>query len=279
MASLADNVARVISVFNALKSKVKSYVAMNDFLNPLKIEEYVNAIDDVFTSGVANGKQSQYDEFWDAFQQNGNRTDYAFAFTGHIWDYFDFKPKYDIFPTSAYNMFNVPYLDSKEPLDLFSKLKDAGVTLDFSKCTKFQYMFNSYPVTHIGIVDTTSVIGLSTQVFWQCNKLHTIEKLIIKNDGTTIFNEQTFGGCIALKNLIIEGVIGNNIYFNACPLSKDSIISIFDALSTTVTDKTLTLKKSAVNTAFGINVDDTSTYTDEWKSLTESKKNWNIAYV
>lgn len=48
--------------------------------------------------GYAAGQQAEYDRFWDAFQQNGNRTSYGYAFCGASWTKETFNPKYKITP-------------------------------------------------------------------------------------------------------------------------------------------------------------------------------------
>ena len=50
------------------------------------------------------GKKSQYDEFWDNFQENGNRTVYVSCF-GSGWTADTLKPKYTIKPINANMMF------------------------------------------------------------------------------------------------------------------------------------------------------------------------------
>ena len=42
------------------------------------------------------GKKSQYDEFWDTYQTNGQRTNYTYAFSGLGWTDNLYKPKYPI---------------------------------------------------------------------------------------------------------------------------------------------------------------------------------------
>ncbi len=72
--------------------------------------------------------------------------------------------------------------------------------------------------------------------------------------------------------------IANNIDFRHCPLSRKSIGSVISALSTKASGKTLTLKKSAVSEAFGIDVDDVH-YLLESYLLINSRSNWTIAYI
>ncbi|MBO5733569.1 MAG: hypothetical protein J6R66_01585, partial [Clostridia bacterium] len=115
--------------------------------------------------------------------------------------------------------------------------------------------------------------------FYECRKLHTIDKIIIPN--CTSIASDPFYNCIALAKIVFEGVILANISLAYSPLSKDSITSVINALSATATSKTLTLKKSAVNTAFGIDVDDETTYPagTEFYNLRHSKDNWTFSYV
>ena len=55
------------------------------------------------------GKKTQYDEFWDAFQDYGNKTNYANAFGGY-WNEKTLRPKYDIVPT---NMYMFTHMDAR----------------------------------------------------------------------------------------------------------------------------------------------------------------------
>lgn len=276
MASLAENVARVISVFNVLKSKVKSYVAMNDFLNPLKIEEYVNAIDDVFKCGEFNGKQSQYDEFWDAFQQNGSRTFYRHAFSGWGWTADTFKPKYNITPTDCARMF-----EYCRAFNLKEKLKESNVKLDLSNVTDVSEMFY---YAFMGVGDNVipdiwhKRITNATNCFYVATGIKTIENFTVAENCNV---NMAFFRCDELENLTVGNTIGANGWdFLWSPkLSHDSIVNIIEHLSPATTGLSIRFKKSAVNTAFGINVDDETTYTEEWTNLINSKSNWTIAFA
>ena len=89
-----------------------------------------------------------------------------------------------------------------------------------------------------------------------------------------------FTGATALKNITVEGPIAYSISFKDCPLSKESILSVFNALSDTITGMTLTLKLLAVNTAFETSegAADGST-SEEWNTLIATKSNWTISLV
>ena len=95
--------------------------------------------------------------------------------------------------------------------------------------------------------------------------------------------DNIFAGASALEEITITGTIGQN-GFSISPcvkLSKDSIKSVINALSTTTSGLTVTLSKTAVNNAFGIDVDDTTTWAEgtEYYELRHSKDNWTISYI
>ena len=50
--------------------------------------------DENYNLGIETGKKQEYDSFWDAFQDDGKRTSYSYAFTGACWNDITFKPKY-----------------------------------------------------------------------------------------------------------------------------------------------------------------------------------------
>ena len=49
-----------------------------------------------FEAGKAEGAKSEYDRFWDGYQENGNKISYRFAFYGSSWNDTTFHPKYPI---------------------------------------------------------------------------------------------------------------------------------------------------------------------------------------
>lgn len=180
------------------------------------------------TYNKSYGMQAEYDRFWDAYQQNGNRTNYEGAFYGTGWTQTIFKPKYDITVTgSAYNIFRA----CKLSVDLVQLLDGLGVTFDLSKSNNLQYAFYGSAFTHIGVVDTTTSPTLNN-TFNSAGSLVTIDKLILKSEGDQTFTN-AFNGCRSLENITIEGTIGDGINFSYSPLSHDSLISIITHLADT----------------------------------------------
>ena len=221
------------------------------------------------SDGYEKGKSegSNYDEFWDVYQENGNRGSYECAFYGQGWNDITFKPKYNIYPTSMNQTFRLSKIT-----DLVALLESQNVTMDTSRCDNFSYAFGVYPsVTHIGVIDTRAATSLP-YTFSNATALHTIDELIFKGDGSQNFNN-TFGGCTSLKNIKITGCIGQNFDIKSSYLiTKESIVSVINALSTEVTGYTLSLKKTAVQNAFGTDYDSST----EWTTLKNSKSNWTI---
>ena len=183
--------------------------------------ELINQIADV----LQNKAGTFYDTLWDAVQQNGARTSYDYGFAGNSWMDETFKPKYDIRPTSALNMFT-----RTGSLDLVACCDDRGVTLSFEDCTNIDGLFFWGSVTRVGELDTRKVMNLG-QPFYGASDLHTIQKLILKEDGTQSFGTNPFYLCNALENITVEGKIGYGFKFSYSPkLTHDSLMSIINAL-------------------------------------------------
>ncbi len=229
-------------------------------------------------SAFEAGKQAEYDAFWDSYQSNGNRQDYSCAFSGNAWTEETFKPKYDIVPTSASRIFSHTGIK-----DLKKALEDANIVFDFSKVTTCSYFSNeNTKIERIPTIDTTSLKGMG-YFLHGCRNLEYVEKIILKNDGSQEFTSSySFGTCPKLKEIRFEGVIGtpNFNISTAKGLSKESIISVINALSTNTSGIAVTLSLEAVNKAFetseGANDGSTSA---EWLALIGTRSNWTISLV
>lgn len=210
----------------------------------------------VFDTVVQAGGDNHYDAFWNAFQANGTRTDYQHAFRSG-WTNDIFNPKYPLRPTNATSMFAATTITKH-------------IDVDTSACTELTNMFSgANGPTSIGTIDTRSATTLN-QTFAFMGSVNTIEKLILKDDGSQTFSEQCFAWDGKLTNIVIEGTIGNTVSFIGCySLSKASATSIINALSSTASGKKLSIQ-SSVKTRF------TST---EWNNLVATKPNWTISLL
>jgi hypothetical protein len=219
------------------------------------------------------GKKAEYDAFWDNHQDYGNRTDYYCGFAG--WR--TFNPKYDMTVTSAYMMFRGCMLE-----DIGEALRHSGkkIYVDAKKANPM-YMFASCP--NLKIIDevyfTTPFAGITSTFAWS-SKLEEIRQPILVDESTT-YN----GGLDSLHELRevrFEGTIaksGLNLQWST-KLSKASIESVINCLSTTTSGLSVTLSKAAVNKAFetseGANDGATST---EWTTLIGTRSNWTVSLV
>lgn len=238
-------------------------------------ENYDEGKQEGLVEGIEQGKQAEYDRFWDSFQKNGNLNDYTYAFGGNGWNDETFKPKYNIVPTiSADHIFSATHIE-----DIIGCLKKTGVTFDFSQCRGTSYiMSNSKKTVNFPTVDSTKRSHWNYG-FYNNDLLHTIEKVILKSDGSQSFTNFSFGLNPALVEIRFEGVIGKNglnLQWST-KLSKESITNIINALSDSTSGLSITLSKAAVDKAFetseGANDGSTSA---EWNALIATKTNWTI---
>ena len=70
--------------------------------NAGKAEGYTDGKADGYTEGA----KSEYDKFWDAFQNNGTKTNYSYCFYTSNWTEKTFRPKYKLVPTNINNAFH-----------------------------------------------------------------------------------------------------------------------------------------------------------------------------
>lgn len=140
----------------------------------------------------------------------------------------------------------------------------------------FSYCTNLKTIT--GLDEMINGIVL-TDLFNGCNSLTNAGT--INFEGVSYANNAFFG-CSALEKVNIIGTIKISLDFkDSTLLSKESITSIVNALSQTTSGLTITFSKTAVNNAFGINVDDPTTYPEgsEYYILRNSKSNWTFNYA
>lgn len=239
--------------------------------NPLNLDDMAVGVGKVYDAGKSVG----LDDFWDLYQNKGRRAYYRYAFAGEGWTNDTFKPRYDITPTNTcYGMF----WDCGVKGDLVEILNDLGITLDLSKATSYHYLFDGADFTRLGVINLTGTTTLS-YAFQGMGSLVTIDKLIIKSDGSNTFSS-TFKSLPSLENILIEGVIGQNgcSFQQSTKLSGTSIVSIIEALSTTKTGLTVTLSKTAVNAmTYPITSAQTGTVYNSWNELIGTRSTWTVS--
>lgn len=246
---------------------------------------YGESYDKGFDKGFSDGKQSEYDRFWDSYQDNGNRTNYRYAFAGNAWNEELLKQiKYTIIFPKETNQ------SERNAMGLFTYLQNKGSAVvdmteickkfDFSGCLTANNLFQNASVKNITI-DLSNCETLSNT--FAIGDGGSIDNINLKVSEKTIFgssntNLTTFNNSDLSEIRFLDGsIIGNNIKFTSRYLTYNSIVNIINTLSTTTSGLTVTLSLVAVNKAFETseNANDGSNSV-EWKTLIDTKKNWTV---
>lgn len=211
-----------------------------------------------YNNGVEAGRQAEHDEFW----ENALLSTSAIArFAGNSWNDQTFNPPYPL------------YLDGNCNYLFYTN----GCTTLLGKVEKIapinaMYMFQFSKIQHITVVDLSN-LGAGSALLssaFASDKIVTIALLI--SSATIMWRNDTFQNATALENVIFEGVIGQNglnLQWST-KLSKASITSIINCLSTTTSGLTVTLSKVAKENAFT---------TEEWNALIATRSNWTISLI
>lgn len=193
------------------------------------------------------------------------------------------------------------FFANNQNMDLWDDIKKHK---DFTGVSSIQYMFlQNTQIESFEFLETMRYQTMLHGLFQGCTNLKTVsgfEKsggvaLTSMFDGcSSLYNagiinfenvvvaSRAFQSCSALKEIRIDGTIKASLDFKDCKsLSKASITSIVNALSQTTSGLTITFSKTAVNNAFGINVDNPSTYPEgsEFYVLRNSRSNWTFNYA
>lgn len=220
------------------------------------------------------GKQAEYDEFWDAYQDYGNRGEYAYAFGGIGWTKTDmFPPKYPI-KLNDLIVGNIGiFRDFNKRATTRYDMTTICATMDCSKAVRLNGMFADACVENITIDMSNCQIAI--EMFSCANGGGNIDKIYLKVTEKLTNATGMFSYCNNLETISFaeNSVIAVNLDFTHSPLSEGSIRNVINTLSSTATSKTLTLKKTAVQNAFGSDYDSST----EWTTLKNSKSNWTIS--
>ena len=227
-------------------------------------EGYGNGEVDGYGRGIEEGQIAERNAFWDTYQYGGQAADGSYQFYSVRWDDTNFYPIHDIKPTKCTYMFN-----GCRVTNLKQRLEECGVVLNTSMSTDFTNTFYYCRSTILPPIDTTSSATLS--VTFVGTYLVTIEKLILKNDGSQTFTS-TFTDCTSLKDIAIEGTIGQSISFKDSPLINKSltdtdygVLHHLKDYSGTSTTKTLTLSPTSKG------------YLSDAEKAIATQKGWTIA--
>ena len=215
------------------------------------------------------GKKSEYDRFWDAYQQNGTRKNYAYAFAGQAWASESLNPKYPI-------RFNDSNANTRHACGMFCwhgrgrtdyVLDVSTLDIDWSGCKSLYLTFANAKVDNITI-DGSNIISMNN-TFSGADGGNTITTINLKVTETCTDFSNAFHYCTKLTNLTFtdDSVIAEHISLaQSSLLSAESVNSIINALEdrSGLTARTVTF------------------HTDIVANLTEtqlqqiSEKNWQV---
>lgn len=223
------------------------------------------AVEPVFEAG----KKAEYDAFWDEFQNYGKRQTYEYVFS--FFNDRIFAPKYDI----KINGYATGCFKDTKISNIKETLEKLGVKLDTENAVWLAQMFQNTKSVSIPQLNLANALNLA-HIFTN-SEIEFIESLINIKETSGFTN--AFQNTSKLKYIRFQGIIGDGIDIHwSTALSKESILSLINVLSTTITGKTVTLSLTAVNTAFEISpgAADGST-SEEWAALIATKPNWTIS--
>ena len=219
--------------------------------------------------GFEAGKNELLDTMWEYIQNGGYRTDYGTAFLYYPDEVF--YPKYDLTAYICNRMFSyakIPHLKQR--------FESQGVILDTSKATNLTQLFQDANIEETPFIDASNA-NIGANYMYGSSKIKYAHVKLNPNRGWPYM----FIDATGLETLIIEGGIQTNDFdVHWCPLNKTSLTGIVNALSTTTTGLTVTLRLDAVNKAFETSEGamDGST-SDEWLTLAATKSNWTISLI
>ena len=198
------------------------------------------------------GMQTEHDRLWDTLQKNGGPANYHYKFAYSSFTDDTYNPIYPLRFTSSTN--------AAQSVFYATDITDTKVPIHAEGCN-ISGMFYRYG---------------SAQPLKTIRELHVDEK--------TIININTFTRTDNLENITFVGSIACDLIINwSKKLTKASITSIINALSDSenISGKEVRLSKTAVNNAFGIDVDNETTYPEgsEYYILRHSRDNWNFSYI
>lgn len=267
-----------------------------------KVRRAKNDLDKAHAAGVKEGEaKGGYTEgfeagegaIWDMVQQNGNRTDYSYAF--QKWGCDVLHPKYKIVPTGIRNI--VYDCDNLKKIE--AKYFDMSqVPYGTSTSDSYYYCFGT--CLRLEEIEDIGLQPNYSYSYFACYNTNLKKVACIRVDENSVVSNMLWS-CEKLEDVTIEGTIGQtgiNLRYST-QLSKASITSFVNALSEEpiyASGKSITFSRTAVNREFrgygaipdypdpgdvfwGNDVD--GEYSTEWANLISPKKSagWTITLV
>ena len=153
----------------AIADNIRSKTGKTELLN---LDDMASGVNEVYEAG----KEKEWSDFWDNFQNKGKRVNYHYAFGGEAWNEKTWKPKWDIKPYYAVEMFANCAIR-----DLEQAIKDANIVFDTSKVESMKSV-----ITHLKDYSGTENAGKQTLTLKDtCKTLMAEQGEIEELDGKT----------------------------------------------------------------------------------------------
>lgn len=236
-------------------------------------EGHQKGFDEGFSFGANSGMETERHNFWSAFQQNGKRSDYSYAFRTAGWTDENFNPAYNITATYANEMFRNSDIE-----DLMSALAAADVTMHINATELYYFAAGS-------TIKEFPELGFESNniqyAFQNCSTLEKIAKLNISTAGSSCNCRNAFSNT---KNLTYirfpKDICPESLNLSAAKtLSRESFASenedgmgygLIPALDPNFSGK-ITVSAEAVSAAFPNRA--------EWTELCNTRHTWTITEV
>lgn len=226
-------------------------------------------------AGIEEGRQAEYEYYWDMIQANGEKDDWQFGF--YKWNIVGaLRPKYKIMPSGSIAQM---FINNGNLTTVFNwGFPESGVTScngAFAQC----YNFLGFVDENGDLITDKPFFGSGVTDYRFCfQNNEKIEYICIDVSNVSNLYTGTFGRCLALIRLKIFGEIktgGLNLSASK-KLDKASHVNVVDCISTTASI-TVTFSKVAVDKAFetapGANDGSAS---QEWADLVDTRPNATI---
>ena len=225
------------------------------------------------------GKQAEYDAFWDGYQINGTRAWYPYAFGGTGWTKENFRPKYPMQPVGTTGCEGMFYYFARYKTydnDMFD-FAELSEQIDFSKCTRATNTFRNACVKNL-YCDFSNCTQMSYTFDTDSGGWSDYITIKVSEKLTDCLYAFRYAAHLTELRFTEDSVLAASINFQwSTDLTKASAGNIMTTLSTTVTGKTVTFSKSAIDKAFetssGANDGSTSA---EWTTLVNARPSWTV---
>lgn len=166
------------------------------------------------------GRKTEYDAFWDAYQEQGNRTSYTHAFSNR-WSDATFKPKHNIKPVGTYSADSM--FAQSQITDIAGIMERQNVTFDFSESERFSATFDRTISATLPPIDAKGIKSMS-MAFYNAMNLKSLQIDNLREDCTF---DRAFNFLYALENIRVTGTIGKSgiDIQNSTKLTHDSFIN------------------------------------------------------